>query len=71
MGACFAICEKDPQLEYGLLALNDAKIRSLKPTGKAYKIADFGGLYIKVTVKDFKLWTERAVTAASKCTPLQ
>ena len=38
------------------MALTDAKIRALKPTGKAFKVSDFGGLYINVTAKGSKLW---------------
>lgn len=38
------------------LALTDAKIRALKPTGKAHKVSDFGGLYVYVTAKGSKLW---------------
>jgi len=38
------------------LALTDAKIRALKPKDKAYKVSDFGGLYINVTAKGSKLW---------------
>ena len=36
--------------------LTDTKIRALKPKGKAYKVSDFGGLYINVTAKGSKLW---------------
>ena len=38
------------------MALTDAKIRALKPKSKAYKVSDFGGLYINVTGKGSKLW---------------
>ena len=38
------------------LALTDAKIRALKPRAKAYKQADFNGLYLYVTAKGSKLW---------------
>ena len=38
------------------MALTDAKIRALKPTGKPFKVSDFGGLYINVTAKGSKLW---------------
>ena len=38
------------------MALTDAKIRALKPKDKAYKVSDFGGLYINVTAKGSKLW---------------
>ena len=38
------------------MALTDAKIRALKPKAKAYKVSDFGGLYINVTTKGSKLW---------------
>ena len=44
-----------PNME-SCLALTDAKIRALKPKGKAYKQADFDGLYLYVTVKGSKLW---------------
>lgn len=38
------------------MALTDAKIRALKPQAKAYKVSDFGGLYLNVTSKGSKLW---------------
>ena len=38
------------------MALTDAKIRALKPKDKAYKVSDFGGLYINVTAKGSKRW---------------
>ena len=38
------------------MALTDAKIRALKPKEKAYKVSDFEGLYIQVTIKGTKLW---------------
>ncbi len=38
------------------IALTDAKLRALKPRNKPYKLADFDGLYIHVTVKGGKLW---------------
>ena len=38
------------------MALTDAKIRALKPKGKAYKQADFDGLYLYMTPKGSKLW---------------
>lgn len=37
-------------------ALTDAKIRALKAKSKAYKVSDFGGLYLNVTTKGSKLW---------------
>ncbi|MCR5813380.1 MAG: Arm DNA-binding domain-containing protein, partial [Desulfovibrio sp.] len=38
------------------MPLTDAKIRSLKPTGKIEKHYDGGGLHIKVTEKGSLLW---------------
>ena len=38
------------------MKLTDAKLRSLKATGKVQKIADGGGLYIHVTAVGAKLW---------------
>ncbi|MBL4616921.1 MAG: tyrosine-type recombinase/integrase [Robiginitomaculum sp.] len=39
-----------------VIALTDAKLRALKPRNKPYKVADFDGLYVNVTVKGGKLW---------------
>lgn len=38
------------------MTLTDAKIRTLQPKDKAYKVSDFGGLYLNVTPKGSKLW---------------
>ncbi|MCF6292806.1 MAG: Arm DNA-binding domain-containing protein [Robiginitomaculum sp.] len=38
------------------MALTDAKLRALKPRKKPYKVADFDGLYVNVTVRGGKLW---------------
>lgn len=38
------------------MALNDSKLRSIKPTGKVQKISDGGGLYVHVTEKGTMLW---------------
>lgn len=55
MGADCKVLEKGPHWRI-LLALTDAKIRAFKPKAKAYKVSDFGGLYINVTAKGSKLW---------------
>jgi len=41
------------------MALTDTRIRNLKNNGKAYKVADGGGLYIHVTATGSKLWRMR------------
>ena len=38
------------------MPLTDAKIRSLKPKGKPYKVSDYDSLFILVTAKGSKLW---------------
>jgi len=38
------------------LPLTDAKIRALKPKDKAYKVADYDGLYVNVSKSGSKLW---------------
>jgi integrase len=38
------------------MPLSDAKLRALKPKAKAYKMADFDGLYVHVTTGGRKLW---------------
>ncbi len=38
------------------MALTDLKIKNLKPKDKAYKIADFDGLFVQVTAKGSKLF---------------
>ena len=38
------------------MPLNDAKIRTLKPREKPYKVADFDGLYVTVTPSGSRLW---------------
>jgi len=38
------------------MALTDAKLRSLKGTGKTQKISDAGGLHIVVTPNGSRLW---------------
>lgn len=41
------------------MALNDAAIRALKPTGRVYAVADEKGLCIEVAVSGSKLWRYR------------
>ena len=48
------------------MKLTDAKLRSLKATGKVQKIADGGGLYIHVTAVGAKLWRMDYRFGASK-----
>lgn len=36
--------------------LTDAKIKSLKPKEKSYKVADYGGLYVEVSPTGARLW---------------
>jgi integrase len=38
------------------LPLTDAKVRALKPKDKAYKVADYDGLYVNVSKSGSKLW---------------
>ena len=38
------------------MALNDAKLRTLKSKGKTYKVSDSGGLYVEVTRSGSRLW---------------
>ncbi len=38
------------------MPLSDAKIRTLKPKGKPYKVGDFDGLYLTVTPSGSRLW---------------
>lgn len=38
------------------MALTDAKLRSLKPRDKAYRVYDSGGLYVQVTPSGSRLW---------------
>ena len=38
------------------MPLTDAKIRALKPKDKAYKVADYDGLYVNVSKSGSKLW---------------
>jgi integrase len=38
------------------MPLSDVKIRNLKPKVKAYKVADFDGLFLSVTPNGSKLW---------------
>lgn len=56
LGADWKNEHKEPPAGETVLALTDAKIRALKPKDKAYKVSDFGGLYINVTKKGSKLW---------------
>ncbi len=56
LGAFSGLPEKSPQIGESVLALTDAKIRALKAKSKAYKVSDFGGLYLFVTSKGSKLW---------------
>ena len=41
------------------MSLTDTRIRNLKNEGKAYKVADGGGLYIQVSATGSKLWRMR------------
>lgn len=41
------------------MPLTDTQIRQLKSKGKAYKVADGGGLYVHVTATGTKLWRMR------------
>jgi integrase len=41
---------------YQQMPLNDRQISNLRPSGKAFKISDGGGLYIHVTLQGVKLW---------------
>mgnify|MGYP002078975741 CR=1 FL=1 len=41
------------------MALNDAAIRALKPTGRVYVVADEKGLCLEVAVSGSKLWRYR------------
>jgi integrase len=56
MGADLERIIRGPHLLEGNMALTDAKIRTLQPKDKAYKVSDFGGLYLNVTPKGSKLW---------------
>ena len=38
------------------MSLSDAKIRTLKPSGKAYKVADSGGLFLLMKASSSKSW---------------
>lgn len=38
------------------MPLTDAKVRALKPKDKAYKVADYDGLYVNVSKSGSKLW---------------
>lgn len=38
------------------MPLTDAKIKSLKPREKPYKVADYGGLYVEVSPTGSRLW---------------
>lgn len=38
------------------MSLNDAKIRSLKPTDKPFKVSDSHGLYLLVKLGGSRLW---------------
>lgn len=38
------------------MPLTDAKLRTLKPKDKPYKVADFQGLYVTVTPAGSCLW---------------
>src|SRR4051812_16128713 len=38
------------------MALTDVTVRNAKPAGKAYKLADGGGLYLLVTPSGGRLW---------------
>ena len=41
------------------MALSDTKIKALKPSKKAYRVSDGGGLYLQVTPAGSKLWRYR------------
>ena len=41
------------------MALSDAKLRSIKPTGKTFSLSDAGGLYIELTATGRKAWKLR------------
>lgn len=41
------------------MALSDTRLRSLKPTGKAYSQADEGGLFVEVMPGGAKVWRLR------------
>lgn len=45
-----------PHTRDRVLPLTDAKIKTLKPKDKAYKVADFEGLYLYVTPSGSRLW---------------
>jgi len=38
------------------MPLTDLKIKNLKPKDKAYKVADFDGLFVQVTAQGSKLF---------------
>lgn len=40
------------------MSLNDAKIRSLKPSAKPFKVSDSHGLYLLVNPGGSRLWYE-------------
>lgn len=48
------------------MALTDTKIKSLKPKGKAYNVADSDGLYIEVRPSGSKFWRYRFWLSSSK-----
>jgi len=41
------------------MPLTDAKIKSLKPRDKPYKVADFAGLYVEVRPTGSKIWRQK------------
>lgn len=45
-----------PQTGYPKMALTDSAVRNAKPKEKPYKVADAGGLFLKVTPAGGKLW---------------
>lgn len=45
-----------PTLKDNVLPLTDAKLKSLKPKEKAYKLADYDGLYVYIAPTGSRLW---------------
>ena len=41
-----------PKLDGADLPLNDAKVRALKPKAKPYKVSDYDGLYVHVSMSN-------------------
>ena len=51
LGVSSVVWDESEKSDTPNMALTDAKIRNLKPKDRPYKIADFDGLYIHVTLK--------------------